>query len=136
MRRYSEKVWVKVENFLRFKLPLGSGTPRFINTGSFLLYSQGVTAYRKIYNFSFFVGTSYAQNHKYSSGVSTKAEGRRSKTYHFVILFVQIKKTAKIRTTFINTSYLTDSDTIFTLKMESVSKNTNFGLKMMVKSGL
>ena len=36
----------------------------------------------------------------------------------------------------INTSYLTDSDIIFTLKMESVSKNTIFGLKMMVKSGL
>ena len=35
-----------------------------------------------------------------------------------------------------NTSYLTDSYIIFTLKMESVSKNTIFGLKMMVKSGL
>ena len=36
----------------------------------------------------------------------------------------------------INTSYLTDSYIIFSLKMESVSKNTIFGLKMMVKSGL
>ena len=36
----------------------------------------------------------------------------------------------------INTSYLTDSYIIFTLKMESVPKNTIFGLKMMVKSGL
>ena len=36
----------------------------------------------------------------------------------------------------LNTSYLTDSYIIFTLKMESVSKNTIFGLKMMVKSGL
>ena len=36
----------------------------------------------------------------------------------------------------INTSYLTDSYIIFTLKMESVSKNTIFGLKMIVKSGL
>ena len=36
----------------------------------------------------------------------------------------------------INTSYLTDSYIGFTLKMESVSKNTIFGLKMMVKSGL
>ena len=35
-----------------------------------------------------------------------------------------------------NTSYLTDSYIVFTLKMESVSKNTIFGLKMMVKSGL
>ena len=36
----------------------------------------------------------------------------------------------------INTSYLTDSYIGFTLKMESVSKNAIFGLKMMVKSGL
>ena len=36
----------------------------------------------------------------------------------------------------VNTSYLTDSYNMFTLKMESVSKNTIFGLKMMVKSGL
>jgi hypothetical protein len=36
----------------------------------------------------------------------------------------------------INTSYLTDSYIVFTLKMESVSKNTIFGLKRMVKSGL
>ena len=33
-------------------------------------------------------------------------------------------------------SYLTDSYIVFTLKMESVSKITIFGLKMMVKSGL
>ena len=36
----------------------------------------------------------------------------------------------------LNTSYLTDSYIVFTLKMESVSKNTIFGLKMMGKSGL
>jgi hypothetical protein len=36
----------------------------------------------------------------------------------------------------VNTSYLTDSYIGLTLKMESVSKNTIFGLKMMVKSGL
>ena len=36
----------------------------------------------------------------------------------------------------INTSYLTDLYLVFNLKMESVSKNTLFGLKMMVKSGL
>ena len=35
-----------------------------------------------------------------------------------------------------NMSYLTVSYIVFTLKMESVSKNTNFGLKMTVKSGL
>ena len=33
-------------------------------------------------------------------------------------------------------SYLSDSYIVFTLKMESVSKNTIFGFKMMVKSGL
>ena len=37
---------------------------------------------------------------------------------------------------FLNTSYLTDSYIVCTLKMESVSKNTIFGQKMMVKSGL
>ena len=36
----------------------------------------------------------------------------------------------------LNMSYLTDSYIIFTLKMECVSKNTIFGLKMIVKSGL
>ena len=36
----------------------------------------------------------------------------------------------------INTSYLIESYIVFTLKMESVSKYTIFGLKMMVKSGL
>ena len=33
-------------------------------------------------------------------------------------------------------SYLTDSNIIFTLKMESVSKIKNVGLKIIVKSGL
>ena len=36
---------------------------------------------------------------------------------------------------FLNTSYLTDSYIVFTLKMESVPKIKNFGLKMLVKSG-
>ena len=36
----------------------------------------------------------------------------------------------------LNTSYLTDSCIVFTLKMKSVSKTTIFDLKMMVKSGL
>ena len=35
-----------------------------------------------------------------------------------------------------NTSYLTDSYIAFTLKMESVSQNTIFGQKLIVKSGL
>ena len=35
-----------------------------------------------------------------------------------------------------HSSYLTDSYIGFTLNMESVTKNTIFGLKMMVKSGL
>ena len=37
---------------------------------------------------------------------------------------------------FLNKPYLTDSYIVFTLIMESVSKNTMFGLKMMVKSGM
>ena len=36
----------------------------------------------------------------------------------------------------LNTSYSTDSLIVFTLKMESVSKNAIFDLKMMVESGL
>ena len=36
----------------------------------------------------------------------------------------------------INTSYLTDSCIGFTLKMESVTKSTIFGLKIMVKRGV
>ena len=35
-----------------------------------------------------------------------------------------------------NTFYLTDSYISFTLKMESVTKNTIFGLEMMVESGI
>ena len=35
-----------------------------------------------------------------------------------------------------NTSHLTNSYIVFTLKLESASKNTIFGLKMTVKSGL
>ena len=38
--------------------------------------------------------------------------------------------------TFLKMSYLTDSYIGFTLEMKSVTKNTIFGLKMMVKSGL
>ena len=37
---------------------------------------------------------------------------------------------------YLNTSYLTDIYIVFTLKMESVTKNIIFGLQMMVKSGL
>ena len=36
----------------------------------------------------------------------------------------------------LNTSHLADSYIVFTLKMESISKNTIFGLKILVKSGL
>ena len=42
----------------------------------------------------------------------------------------------KLRTVFQSTSYLTNSYIFFTLEIESVSKITIFGLKMMVKSGL
>ena len=36
----------------------------------------------------------------------------------------------------LNTPYLTETYIVFSLKKESVSKNTIFGLKMIVKSGL
>ena len=49
----------------------------------------------------------------------------------------KMKKIVEIADYFIqHVLYLTDSYIGFTLKMESVSKNTNFGLIMMVKSGL
>ena len=47
-----------------------------------------------------------------------------------------LKVLLKENITGINTSYLTDSYIVFTLKTESESKITIFGLKMMVKSGL
>ena len=46
------------------------------------------------------------------------------------------KKIFQFYLTLLNTSYLIDSYIVFTLKMESVSINTIFGLKMMVKSVL
>ena len=52
---------------------------------------------------------------------------------HMVILG---KKSKLVHIFMLNTSYLTDSDIMFTLKMESQTKNTIFGLKMIVKSGL
>ena len=49
----------------------------------------------------------------------------------------QIQELQCVDEVIFNTSYLTDSyNIVFTLKMESVSKYTIFGLKMMVKSGL
>ena len=54
------------------------------------------------------------------------------------IIFLELNGGAKSMNSnfLLNTSYLTDSYIGFTLKMESVTKNTIFGLKMMVKSGL
>ena len=49
---------------------------------------------------------------------------------------MEMNKSLIAISTGINTSYLTDSYIIFTLKMESVSKNTIFGLKMLLKSGV
>ena len=43
---------------------------------------------------------------------------------------------AEMKFCFTNTSYLTVSDICFTLKLESVSKITIFGLKMVLKRGL
>ena len=52
----------------------------------------------------------------------------------FKILLIPVQN--RFRMSGLNTSYLTDSYIVFTLKMESEFKNTIFGLKMMVKSGL
>ena len=54
----------------------------------------------------------------------------------FVVVFLKIFWQTNYFNTDLNTSYLNDSYIIFTLKIESVSKNTIFGIKMMVKSGL
>jgi len=53
----------------------------------------------------------------------------------FFFLHFSLNMTSVVEYHF-NTSYLTDSYIGSTLKMESVSKNTLFGPKMMVKSGL
>ena len=50
---------------------------------------------------------------------------------HFLGNWNQSEKLSEIKT-----SYLTDSFIVFTLKMESVSKNTIFGLEMAMKNGL
>ena len=55
--------------------------------------------------------------------------------HHKCLMYVENLK-PKSMSIKLNTSYLTDSYIVFTLKMESVSKNTIFGLKMIVKSGL
>ena len=49
---------------------------------------------------------------------------------------VQLKEYDRYIVSSINTSYLTESYIIFTLKIESVPKIKIFGLQMMVKSGL
>ena len=61
--------------------------------------------------------------------------GLSSKIYPTYQSHRKVKK-FKGASTGINTSYLTDSYIFFTLKLESGSKITVFGLKMMVKSGL
>ena len=48
----------------------------------------------------------------------------------FLVKTVKSKKLILL-TDSLNTSYLTESSIVFTLKMESVSKNTIFGLKML-----
>jgi len=53
-----------------------------------------------------------------------------------MVNFKECKNTNIHHWVVINTSYSTGSYIVFTLKMESVSKITIFGLKMMVKSGL
>ena len=55
-----------------------------------------------------------------------------------IVLFdgIQNENLKKSIAYLLNLSYLTDSYIAFTLKMESIFKNSIFGLKMMVKSVL
>ena len=57
-------------------------------------------------------------------------------TVLFFISFRFYIKFLTARSIKFSTFHLTDSYIIFTLKMESISKNTIVGLKMTVKSGL
>ena len=61
----------------------------------------------------------------------------------YVLLYLCVQRSMKkiqmslhLRNSTFNTSYMSDSDIVFTLKMESVSTNTIYGLKMIVKTGL
>ena len=56
--------------------------------------------------------------------------------YYFNDFFTKYDDFLQFVIHMVNTSYLTDSSIIFTLKMKSGSKNTIFGQKIMVKSGL
>ena len=56
--------------------------------------------------------------------------------YTFDFCSIRKRRQKKRENVVLNTPYLTDSYIGFTLKMESVSKNTIFGIKMMVKSGV
>ena len=61
---------------------------------------------------------------------------RAEALFDLIMDFFDRRETKQNLPYIINMSYLTDSYIGFTLKMESVSKNTIFGLKMTVKSGL
>ena len=67
-------------------------------------------------------------------GIPQNTSGNNSVTGSPVKSYFQV--IYKLTDIFLNTAYLTESYILFTLKMESVSKNTIFGLKMTVKSGL
>ena len=87
------------------------------------------------------------QFREFLSGASGDGSGKRRSAWHtldevigadaraFEILGLHTDRRYRFRK-YLHTSYLTDSYIIFTLKMESVSKNAIFGLKLMVKSGL
>ena len=69
-------------------------------------------------------------------GIGDINPGDRELLYQSASLELVILRMAYRYVVSFNTSYLTESYIVFTLKMESVSKSTIFGLKMMVKSGL
>ena len=58
------------------------------------------------------------------------------KTFYLLANAIEGQSQQKLSCRSLNTSYLTDSYIVFTLKMESAPKIKNFGLKMMMKSGL
>ena len=105
-------------------------------TAVFFFFLQRVkVANQKKINHGFYVWNKNKHSSKELFSVFSAIADNYKVLNKCTITFLQITFTMQILRQ-INTSYLTDSYIIFTLKMESVSKNTIFGLKMMVKSGL
>ena len=75
----------------------------------------------------------------WQSGCKCKVHSRNALVIQWKDIFIHThhNEVKKFLNEFLNFFYtFTDSYIGFTLKMESVTKNTIFGLKMMMKSGL